>query len=177
MNVFDILIRNGKEKSLTANQVIQIAGGDIRYILYEELQRYDDLDDVLKGDAGIIILYQISKYSGHWTCILKKGYEIEFFDPYSFKPDDELVYCQYDRSLNKKLLLNLLQAEQRNGNKVIYNSFKFQKQGKNIETCGRFVGLRLAFRNLTLNNFINLFRDSRTDYDRLATIMTMSQTQ
>ena len=176
MNLFDQLVRQQTEKYLTSSQVVAISQCNIRVILYEELQMYDTIDDLLKGAVGIVILYQVSKYAGHFVCLLKKENLIEFFDSYGFKPDDELIYCEYDEKFNKKLLLDLLRYEEIHGKTVIFNTHKLQLPSKNVATCGRFCGLRLAFRNLNQSQFINMFIGSRMNKDTLATIMTMSQT-
>jgi len=176
MDIYSQLIRHQTEKYLTASQVRAISTCNVRVIHYEELVNYEDIDDLLKGDIGIVILYQVSKYSGHYVCLLKKGDLIEFCDSYGFKPDDELIYCEYDKKLNKKLLLTLLQNEERRHNKVIYNTYKLQSSSQSVGTCGRYCGLRLAFRNFNQSQFINIFKTSKMNNDTLAVLMTMSQT-
>ena len=159
MSILDKLIQKAEDVPLTGSEISEMSGG-YRVIMYEELAGYQTIDDLLHGDAGLIILYQESRYSGHWVCIIDRGGQFEFFDSYGFMPDQELDYAHYMRTPLLSILLR------KDGGSIIYNRIRLQRKNND---CGRFVALRLRFIDLTLQEFVNLVKD-----DRMAAIMTLA---
>ena len=123
-----------------------------KLIVYSDLINYDNIDNVF-GDCDIILfLYQMtSLYNGHWTILLRNRNmkHIHFFDSYGMKIDKELNYVSKNIKkmigADNKYLSKLL----RKGNyTVTFNNCKYQKDGVNIQTCGRHCILRALNMNI-----------------------------
>jgi len=123
--------------------------GSNKIVKYSELSRYETIEDLLplKTDYRIILIEQ-NFNSGHWACILRYGKTIEWFDSYGLKPDGELRFIS---TIKKKLLgedhkylSNLLSEAHSRGWDVVYNKKKLQKLKDGINTCGRWVLLRIT---------------------------------
>jgi hypothetical protein len=155
------LIQQAEQQALTGSEVTEMSGG-YRAILYQELAGYQSIDDLLHGDQAIIILYQVTHYSGHWICIIDYDSYIEVFDSYGFAPDEELKLARYIETPLLSILLS------KDGHPIVYNKKRLQKMNNNINDCGRFVALRLRFIDLPLESFVQLVNN-----DRMATMMTL----
>jgi hypothetical protein len=57
--------------------------------------------------------------------------------------------------------------------RVSYNSIALQQDKSAISTCGRYCGVRIAMRELTLAEFHSFFRGSHMSNDKLVTLMTL----
>ena len=85
--------------ALTNFDIKNILGNDCLIIKYKELHNFNDLDKLMKNKKFIVILYEYKKNYGHWTCLLKQGRTIEFFDPYGTEPDMEIMnFTNYIRN-------------------------------------------------------------------------------
>ena len=116
-----------------------------KILKYSELANYSNIDELLPTNKDYaFILYEDSPNKGHWTCLSKNDNNIEYFDSYGGKPDNPLNWNnkQINNELGQgqKLLSNLLDGSDR---KVIYNPKKYQKDGSDINTCGRHCTFRL----------------------------------
>ena len=121
-------------------------------------------------------MYQQEPQYGHWTAVFRQGKDaIEFFDPYSGMPDCELEWTSPEMreqlNMNYPYLTELLYKAPHNLD-IIYNEHKFQKDGKNISTCGRWCGIRVALKDLPLTEFVQLFDKKSPFNDDIVTIMT-----
>lgn len=108
----------------------------------------------------IVVLYEVKPNFGHWVLIFKSPEGIEHFDSYSYKPDDEFSFIPKDfrkvSGQDNKYLLNLLSKR----DDINYNQYKFQADGGDIATCGRWAILRYLFKDLTIDEFARMI--SRT---------------
>jgi hypothetical protein len=106
-----------------------------------------------------IILYQLAK-TGHFVCIFENHEGINFFDPLGFFPDDELNvashYAIKQLHHDYTYLLKLLLTSDK---PVIYNEYKLQLHG--TSTCGMWCVIRLLLRDMTNEEFHNLFKDKQ----------------
>jgi hypothetical protein len=168
------LINKLKGKSLSDTDVIKLCGGDVKVILYSDLKKFKTLDQLLKPYGSVIILYRQGDSYGHWTALNKLSEtEIEFFDPYAYVPDMELDWNH--ETVNDKLgqsntlLINLLVNSPY---QVSYNHHRFQSMTAGVATCGRWVCLRVIFKDLSLKEFIMLFKCPKSKADDLATYLT-----
>lgn len=166
---------------------------DANVIKYSDLKKYSTIEDLLPNDKSYcVILYENQHNKGHWTAIMryndkKNGDLIEFFDSLADdgSPDSEL---NWNNKNNNKLLgqgnpilTNLLLNSDL---PVIYNKFKFQsegnnKDGNNINTCGRHVVFRI--KNLldcdrNLEDYYKYMRDikkeSNNTFDEIVSHLT-----
>jgi hypothetical protein len=138
-----------------------------KVIPYEELSRYDTIDEVLSRDKCAIILYQIREDFGHWVAINKIHDNIEFFDSYGYRPDEEFKFAKF----NKKPYLTRLLIK--SPYQIIYNPYKLQKDGFDMNTCGRWVVLRILMKDIPIKTFSRLFLGQSKKPDWYATALTM----
>jgi hypothetical protein len=125
-------------------------------IKYSELAKYKSIEELLPKDRTYkIVLIEENYNSGHWTCLLRYGDTIEWFDSYGVAPDGELKFINaVKRRLlgeGKKILTELLSKVK--DKKVVYNKVKLQKLSNHSSTCGRWVILRIL---MMKNFFYNL---------------------
>ena len=102
--------------------------------------------------------------------MLRNNTGYEFFDSYGFAPDQELEYALYDKV---PLLGRLLQAASNRGAKIVYNTKQIQALSRDMNTCGRHVGCRIAFSELSLVEYIDMIQGSKMNFDRFVTILTL----
>ena len=121
---------------------------------YSELKNYSDIDELLPNDLDFkVILIEQENNLGHWVCISKYNNTIEYFNPYGTKVDNDKKWI----SKLKNMLLGqcedvLSEMMEKSKYKCVYSKTKFQKLKPNIETCGRWVCLRLiCLRDLDMN--------------------------
>lgn len=125
---------------------------------YSELSKYPTLHDVLpEVYSYCFILYENSLNNGHWTVISRPEEGIaEYFDSYGGYVDNPLRWV----STNTKVGLGVTKPYlgilfRKTPEDVVYNKCKFQKEGENINDCGRWCVLRVALmlKGLNLDKF------------------------
>ena len=136
-------------------------------ILYKQLHKYDNIDDLFKEDFFKIILIETKHNNGHWVSLLKDNDTFIFFDSYGLAPDAELNFIP-------KLQRLLLGEDHREigrltrGKKLIYN--RVVLQGKDSSTCGRWniLWLEMFKMGYSLPQFQQFIkRNKTTSYDAL----------
>jgi hypothetical protein len=148
---------------ITDNDIERFFGKEAsKYILlYSDLSRYKSINQLLpkKKDFKIILIEE-KQLQGHWIAILRYDQTIEVFNSYGTKPSSELnlLSKHQKEALNENVKwLNLLLNKAIPKFKVIYNTKRFQKVDPNVNTCGRFVLLRILmflYFNQNLKSFI-----------------------
>lgn len=134
---------------------------DVNIIMYNELSDYNSIDELLPNpNSYVILLYQDSENTGHWTCLLRQNNTVEFFDPYGKYPDTQLRWVdneiREDLGITGKFISNLFNNSKL---KVVYNTAPYQLSGVNVNTCGRHVVYRLLNRHLSLKNYHKYFKE------------------
>ncbi len=140
-------------KSLSNNDIVNFLadnGLKVNLFTYEDLSKFDNLEQLLKPHNHTVILYQTRMNYGHWCCLWKIGNIIQFFDSYGYCPDDELdfnipEYVRKNTGEDYPHLTWLLYdyAEKNPNVKVYYNEYQLQQKSPEIATCGRHVICRL----------------------------------
>lgn len=115
--------------------------GNVRIMTYPELEK-ETLQTLFPTDGIVVILFLTeSKVKGHWTCLIKKGDVIEYFDSYGIKPDGERAWLDKRERIAlgevRPLINELIQSHK---GPVYYNEKKLQKGS--VATCGRHVVVR-----------------------------------
>jgi len=121
-------------------------GVEGRILKYSDLANYNTIDELLPKPRDFrIILIEDSVNRGHWCAILKYDKTIEWFNPYGIRPDAQ-------KNLLGKLT-NIMLGQERDymtelmekskGYKLIYNKKKLQRLKAGINTCGRWIILRV----------------------------------
>lgn len=170
-------LRVYEDIALSDGQLLNLIDGKAKLVLYPDLVKYDNIDEVLGNHGACILLFEARPNYGHWTCIHRTGDNVEFFNPYGGYPDDSLQYIpmhfrkisnQYEPYLSKLMYDSPYQLS--------YNEHKFQKHGKDIKTCGRHCALRLIYRNLSLPEYTEMIKmlksNTRLPTDELVTYLT-----
>ena len=156
-----------KSYSLSDGDIRKLLGSDISIMTYPELKHMKHIDECFDSKGRCIILYLTeSENSGHWTALIKRGSDIEFFDPYGEKPDDELKWVsggkREELGITQPYLTKLLRQSEV---PVIYNKVPFQDENDSIETCGRHTASRLLFSHLSLPEYYDMIKKSKLDAD------------
>jgi hypothetical protein len=176
-------------KLLSDKEVMKLAGKDSKVITYPEIQDYDSIPQLFGRKNKVIILYLNEKngnnYVGHWVLLLRCKRNgktiIEFNDSYSNYIDE--YFDDIPKSKRKSLdqehgyLSRLLYDYCKDNDKVElhYNEYPFQKLKENVNTCGRWVGLRGKFSQVPLEDYQNAFKKLKGegyDLDKIITIAT-----
>lgn len=166
-------LQKAKRYALSAKQIFNLTHKHCNIFLYEELKDMKSIDYLItnhnrkagkRGMEGVqppsylpcILLYPIDKNMGHWTSIIRVDNDkIEFFDPFSIKPDDQLQFSY------KKVPPYLSKLISRSNYDIVQTStIQLQKLDRNINTCGRWVVMRVICwidYKITLSKFIKVF--------------------
>lgn len=141
-----------------------------RFMTYSQLTQFKSLKELWSNNyyAAIVFLQQADVRKdavGHFICLLKFPTYTEHFDSYGFSADDEI-------EITKPKVLSQWFNNSQDG--LVQNHRALQKMGSHINTCGRWMAVRILLRHLELESFIK-FMDSvnAISDDMLVTIMTM----
>jgi len=167
----------GKDYSLNTHEVMDVIGKPCNMILFEyvkDMQNLRDLFPIACVDENMVgrclINYLYEKNYGHWVGLAarpheKGGFVIEYFDPYGSFIDGIIEKfpesVKMEHNSDYPYLLKLLYSS---GNDVYYNHFPLQSHGKDVATCGRWVGyfLRKCSSN-TIDEFGRAFMDVKKE--------------
>jgi hypothetical protein len=164
-----------KSHSLSGDEVSELLDGQANIVRYVDLQNYSSIDELLYPYGVAVILYMARPDYGHWTCLFRypDGETIEYFDSYGYMkgkeliPDVELSWTDKQKreemGITEPFLSDLLLAY--NG-PMQFNPYRFQKRGQEIATCGRWCCVRIACRDLNIDEFHDIFKGIK-DKDKL----------
>jgi len=161
-----------KDYPLSDDDIRKILGKGIKIITYSDLAHCKKLPFDRQG--RLIMLYQtFSATSGHWVCLLNKPDHIEFFDPYGDKPEEPLKTVPQDEKeeygVDEPYLTKLLRAS---GKKVIYNTYPFQKERRDVNTCGRHSVVRCLYAPYSLAKYKKVMDSSGMSPDNFVSALT-----
>ena len=141
--------------SLSGEDILNICNNEANLVINSELDHYDNIEDVLGPYNACILLYDKKNGEpGHWSCIYKENKNtINFFCPYGYLIDDATDIIGGNKNLSR-----LISQSNYNFN---YNKFKLQQLKKNVNVCGRWVGMRLVLRDLSNQQFYKLFTSNK----------------
>lgn len=149
-------ISNNELKELRADPLddleIKMQDKDIKIIVYNDLEDYKTIDELLKKDIdACILLYQTeSENSGHWVALCRNYNDIYYFDSYG-KSIDEPQKWNTKNIMIPNLLTKLLDDDNFN---VYENDKAYQKHEYLINTCGRHcVNFIQFFKNFNYDLF------------------------
>jgi Ulp1 family protease len=98
-------------------------------------------------DFGFI-LTEAKHNEGHWTALIRNGSSFEYFDSYSDSPKSILDFIP--RYMNTRLGnswnedLGKIIGSIKKGDKFMYNKYPLQQEMEGVNTCGRWVIIRVA---------------------------------
>jgi hypothetical protein len=174
------LINTYKRIALSNKDLLQLVNGQANVVTYPQLVNVNNLDQILQPYGACFLLYESRPKYGHWCALLKtqdeKGSLIEFFDPYGGFPDSQRKYIEpLFRERSGQSIPHLTWLLYNSPYDLSYNEYQFQKHDKNVRDCGRWCVLRILLKDLSLNQFQQLFYNQYSD--DLATLFTMRPNQ
>jgi hypothetical protein len=159
---------------LSDSDLKDILGDNIKIIIYPNLNDVYDIEEIFDDMGRCMVLFLTEdQYTGHWLCLHKEGDDIYYFDPYGEKIDadrkwlgkSKLQELHEEKPLLKDLLL-------RSGKKIYYNSYPFQEDREDINTCGRHCSTRLLYKHLDLDDYYDMIRKSNLNPDQFVSNIT-----
>lgn len=139
-------------KNLTGNRCTVLSYSQLKDILNIDELFYSAENDTYLD--ACILLYEEKKDSGHWVVLLKRDRSIEIFDPYGMKfLDEQLKFSNYNK---EKYLSKLFKKSNR---RYSFNTEALQITNKNMNTCGRWVSIRVLFHTYNNDKFIKFWHD------------------
>ena len=176
MSGIDNDIYKAENYELNEDDIMRITDNKTKILLYSDLEQVNNIDEILYPYGCCVILYQLKENVGHYICLIRRNkMEVEFFDPYGMKMDEELKYSKYNLRRHQGVMIPHLTALFDNSNYRVYsNKYQLQKFKHHINTCGRWVSLRIRFKEVSLEKFIKLFTHNKCyDGDFWVSAMTL----
>lgn len=163
--------------SLSDDDLRKLLGSGIKITTYPSLSSVHSIDELFDRKGRAIIFYpQTDEQTGHWTCMLKRGRTIEFFDPYGDPPDyqkDTIPTPLLERmKMKEPLLADLLLSSPY---KLIYNKEQVQELADDIQTCGRHCVARLLFGHLSVKDYRKRIKRSGMTPDEFVVALTKQE--
>ena len=159
----DDIIKDSEKVSLSDTDILNITDHKCTILTYQDLERFNTIDEVLGTFGAVVILYQHDQNFGHWVALFRVNDTIlDFFDPFGIKLDTELKFSPFNLRLHQgKEVKHLSHLIDQSRYKLIQNTTKFQEEVSDVNTCGRWCALRVRFREISLKRFSKIF--AKTD--------------
>jgi hypothetical protein len=155
--------------ALNGNEIVEALDGKCKVLSYDELLKYDTIDEALYPYNKLVILYfwdfSNNVKSGHYIAIRKDRIKnvIYVFDSYGRFIDDNLAEIEpYKRRKYKEDFKQLTYLLYKSPYKVEYNEFQFQQNDSAV--CGRYAIYFLLRDDLDMVNFQKQF--DKKDYKK-----------
>lgn len=155
------------KKPLSSSEIKQKLGGKVKVVTYSQLSKCKTMQQLLEPHNRVVLLYETAPNWGHWVCLLrdpKNKFQVDFLDPYSIFPDDELLWIseRNRQRLGEKenRLSNIMMDWIDQGGTVDYNTAKLQAEGKDVNTCGYHCVVRLFRDDLTPTQYTKWIKKS-----------------
>ena len=165
-----------KAYPLSDGDIRSILGDDIKIFTYPQLKGLRSANDLFDRKGRCLILFLTeSATEGHWCCLLNKTKGIEFFDPYGDTPEevkDEIPKEKREQlDMDSPYLMRLLRAS---GRPVFTNTHAFQKEKRDVNTCGRHCIVRLLYAPKSLETYSRIITSSGLSPDDFVSGVTAS---
>lgn len=160
-------------KAFSEKELMSLVDKNTNLVLYPDLQKYRNMDQLLGPAQQCIILYVTNvgptSVFGHWVCMFKiDNRTCEFYDPYAYYPDEELDFSKYGYPA---YLTDLIE----NGPyDIIYNTHELQdRRNPDSSTCGRHCAVRLNLKAIPIKQYAKIMNSVRgLTPDGIVTMMT-----
>lgn len=173
----DKLVKHLETIDLSGEDISRMCGLN-NIIPYHELSLFHSINQVLGTEKAVILLYETKKNVGHWVLLYKSGMNsLTFFDSYGLKPDDELKYTPYNYrydTTGRNHVGHLTSLLNKSNYMVNYNKIQLQQFYEHINTCGRYCVDRYLKKNMTNDEYTNLYLNQNHTPDYLVTVATMN---
>lgn len=149
---------------LTDDDLVDLTRGKCNILAYEDLEKYNTIDEVLGEYKCAIILFQSTQNTGHWVTIFTSAQNpnlLIFYDPYGWPIDSELKYSKYNLRVHQgEEVAHLSYLIEQSNYKVISNPNQYQSNAKDTRTCGRHTAVRVVFRKMSVNQYKHFITNS-----------------
>jgi hypothetical protein len=165
---------NEIKSELLSDEDINVILGGTNIFKYPDLEYKSSIDEIFDNQGRAIMLFLTEdENTGHWICMHKEDNKIHYFDPYGLEPEEEKKFIPHYllEKLNqtRPYLYNLLY----NSPYEIYsNEYPFQKDKSNVTTCGRHCAVRLLYKNLDLDEYLDMIKISGYSPDDFVSKLT-----
>lgn len=161
--------------SLSDTDIKNYLNNKTKIIKYSDLNKYNNIDDLIAPYNHAFILYLTAPSYGHWTLLFKRGdNKIEFFDSYGYKPDTEFKFIDNDfRAASNQIYTKVVSLLFDSPYKIFYNHHKLQGKStakRQISTCGRWCIGRWLNHHIDENKFKKMMTHKGIDKDDLITL-------
>lgn len=174
------IINKYKSVALSNFDLLELVKNKANVVLYPDLWKYKTIDELLDPYGACFLLFESKPKYGHWCALLKydDGETVEFFDSYSGYPDNVLKFIPKEfKKKSKQDYPFLTKLLYESPYEIEFNDKKFQKNGKNIATCGRHAAVRILFRHLNIDQYDHFIKSLckvlECDSDDAVTVLTM----
>lgn len=167
-------IKSLEKYSLSAKDIVNLVGSYVPIVRYPDLADYN-LNHFLKlfdnPKRGFVLFFETeSMESGHWQCLfMDLDKQIHFFDSYGLKPDEAKDYLRKNTLIklneSKPYLTKLLDKCIDLGYPVSYSPHQYQKMVGNVDTCGRWVSVRLYNSMKSDSQFVKYIESLKKRYN------------
>jgi hypothetical protein len=167
------MIEEVKEYPLSNSDIDRVLGGT-RIYAYPELSQFSTLDEALDDHGRMVLLYLTEDANtGHWVCVWRDGKTIQYFDPYGNAPEFPKTWqpAGGNEALGQAEPY-LLQLFKEAGAPVFYNTHPYQKEGADVNTCGRHTIARLLLKSLNDKQYYEVVKDSDVNPDDFVSFAT-----
>jgi len=174
MSGIEKLVEYFRKQDLTGDDIFKLTHKDP--VPYSQLGKYRSLEQLLGKEGFAVILYEVSRNSGHWVCIVRQGESIYFQDSYGYPPDAPITrgMVPYDQKYFPLYLTKLIQNDPR---PFDYNKVDFQsKNNTTTGDCGRYATIRCMLKDIPNDKFRHLFFNNQNSYlssDNLVVLLTL----
>lgn len=171
----DNIVSKLEEVDLSGKDIERICNNQVKILPYEALMNIKTVDDFFKPYDSVALLYQTKQNYGHWVAVIRRSNKlVEFYDPYGIAIDTELQLSDYNlRNMGGVLTPHLSALLKSENYKVISNTTQLQKVKEHINTCGRYVALRILLKDKPLNSFNDLLSKNKCyDSDFWVSVLT-----
>jgi hypothetical protein len=172
----DNIVKNSESYSLSDKELINLTDGQCKVITYQDLEKFNNIDEVLEPFGATVILYQQKEKIGHYTVLIKHSNSLlEIFDSLGLGLDKELEFSEYNKKRHGGRAIPHLSILIENSKyKIEANLIQLQKDGKDINTCGKYCAIRIKFREKSLKDFVKMFKSSKImDSDMWVSALTL----
>lgn len=173
----DKVISASERIDLSGDDIVRLSGGAVNIMAYEDLEGLTNLSQVFGQYTAVALLYQTGRNFGHWVTLLNRGgRQLEFYDPYGLKVDEELnINNEFHLRIHNGVITPHLSALiQKGGWDVVSNSDRVQKMLEDVNTCGRYCALRVKFRALSMKEFNKMLTGNKHyDADMWVSALTL----
>ena len=161
----DELIKKSENIPLSGTQLRDLTNGKANIMRYEELMGYDNIEDVLAPHGAVILLYQTEDRDfGHYATLFKDENRKDvliFYDSLGIGLDEELKFSKYNqKNMDGKIVKHLTNLIDNSKYRVDNNKVRLQRSVTDVNTCGRYAGLRVRLRHLTNRQFNSMLKNN-----------------